>query len=235
MKMKKTIKTIIKGVVFKDMKKVLILGGKGNGTVVANAIIDANKRGFNEYEFVGYLNDGEEQGSFIEDYPVIDKIKNISKYLDDYYFINTILRIDGNVQRINMVEELNIPLERLAIFVHPTAYVAPNVKINPGVVIMPNVSISSNTIIGKNSLIMVGATIGHDNIMGDYLHVAAQACVGSYLKIGKGVHIGLNTSIRENITIGDNSTIGMGTVLTKSVGDNEIWVGNPCRFLRYCD
>lgn len=217
------------------MKKVLILGGKGNGTVVANAIIDANKRGFKEYEFAGYLNDGEEQGNYIEEYPVIDKVKNISKYFDEYYFINTILRIDGNVQRINMVEDLNIPLEKLAIFVHPTAYVAPNVKMNPGVVIMPNVSISANTKIGKNSLIMVGATIGHDNVMGDYLHVSAQACVGSYLTLGTGVHIGLNVSIKENITIGDNATIGMGTVLTKNVGNNEIWIGNPCKFLRYSE
>jgi sugar O-acyltransferase (sialic acid O-acetyltransferase NeuD family) len=216
-------------------KKVLILGGKGNGTVVASAIIDANKRGYNEYEFVGFLNDGEEPEGCIEEYPVFDKIYNIKKYFDDYYFINTILRIDGNMKRMNMVEELNIPLERYSTFVHPTAYVAPNVKIKPGVVIMPNASISSNTIIGKNSLIMVGATIGHNNIMGDYLHVAAQSCIGSYLTIGTGVHIGLNATIRENLVIGDNATIGMGTVLTKNVGENEIWVGNPGRFLRYSE
>lgn len=217
------------------MKKVLILGGKGNGTVVANAIVDANMKGFCEYEFAGYLNDFEKQGSYIEEYPVLDSVQNIHKYFQEYYFINTILRIDGNIQRINMIEELNIPLKRLATFIHPTAYVAPNVKINPGVVIMPNVSISSNTSIGKNSLIMVGATIGHDNKMGEYLHVAAQACVGSNLNIGTGVHIGLNATIKENITIGDNATIGMGTVLTKNVNNNEIWVGNPCKFLRYCE
>ena len=38
-------------------KKVLILGGEGNGGVIANAIADANKRGYDEYEVVGYLND----------------------------------------------------------------------------------------------------------------------------------------------------------------------------------
>jgi sugar O-acyltransferase (sialic acid O-acetyltransferase NeuD family) len=217
----------------KIVKKVLILGGKGNGTTVANAIIDANRRGHNEYEFIGYLNDGEEKGSYIEEYPVIDAVKNIKQYFDSYYFINTILRIDGNKDRINMVEGLCIPDDRLATFIHPTAYVAPNVKLYPGVVIMPNVSVSSNTIIGKNSIVMVGATIGHDNEIGDYLHVAAQACVGAYLKIGDGVHIGLNSSIREHITIGNNATIGMGTVLTKNVGENEIWIGNPCRFSRY--
>ena len=124
------------------MKKVIVLGGKGNGTVVANAIIDANKRGYTEFKFVGYLNDVEEKGSYIEGYPVIDKVKNIKYYFDEYFFINTILRIDGNKDRINMIESLCIPDDNLVTFIHPTAYVAPNVKLGPGVVIMPNVSIS---------------------------------------------------------------------------------------------
>lgn len=215
------------------MKKVIILGGKGNGTIIANAIIDANKRGHNELKFVGYLNDGIEKGKYIEEYPVIDSVQNAKYYFDEYYFINAILRIDGNRKRINMVESLGIPNEKLATFVHPSAYVAPNVKLSPGVVIMPNVSISSNTVIGKSSLVMVGATIGHDNEIGEYCHIAAQACVGSYLKFGKGVHIGLNATVREHLIIEDNATVGMGTALVKDVGENEIWVGNPCRFLRY--
>lgn len=215
-------------------KKILILGGKGNGTNVANAITDANHRGCSEYVFAGYLNDGEPAGSYIEEYPVVDNLANIEKYFDDYYFINTILRIDGNVERINKIKSLNIPDERLATFVHPLAYVAPNVKIQPGTVVMPHVSINSNTIIGKSTIILVGATIGHDNIIGDFCHIAAQACVGSYLKIGEGVHIGLNSSILEHLTIGDYSAIGIGTVLTKHVGDNEIWFGNPGKFLRKC-
>jgi len=46
------------------------------------------------------------------------------------------------------------------------------------------------------------------------------------------VHIGLNATTRENTTIGKNATLGMGSVLTKDIGENEIWVGNPAKFLR---
>ena len=74
--------------------------------------------------------------------------------------------------------------------------------------------------------------MGHDNTVGDYCHIAAQAAVGSYLTIGKGVHIGLNATVRENLTIGDYATLGAGGVLTKNIGNNEIWAGNPARFLR---
>ena len=79
---------------------------------------------------------------------------------------------------------------------------------------------------------MVGATIGHDNIIGEFCHIAAQACIGSKLIVGKGVHFGLNCTVRENLKIGDYATVGMGAVLTKDVGNEEIWAGNPAKFLR---
>ena len=214
-------------------KKILILGGLGNGSVIANAIKHANSLGYNEWICDGYLNDRVPVGEYIEDYPVKGTISDIKKFIDQgYYFINTILRIDGQKERITMFEELGLTDDRLATFVHPTAYLAPNVVLGAGSVIMPQVCISSGTVLGKNCLVMVAATIGHNNDIGDFTHIAAQACVGSYLKVGKGVHFGLNCTVRENLTIGNYSTIGMGAVLTKNVDDNDIWVGNPAKFLR---
>lgn len=214
-------------------KKVLILGGLGNGSVIANAIEHANKMGFDEWKFVGYLNDKTPIGEFIESYPVIGKLSDINTFIEqEYYFINTILRIDGQKERIDLISDLNIPENRMVIFVHPMSYIAPNVQLSPGTVIMPQVAVSSGTKFGKSCIVMVGATVGHDNEIGDYCHIAAQACVGAYLKIGVGVHIGLNSTIRENLVIGNFATIGMGAVQTKNVGESEIWAGNPAKFLR---
>lgn len=218
-------------------KKVVILGGEGNGGVIANAIADANLRGYDEWECLGFLNDRYPTGTIIDSFPVLGSIDDgVQQFLDKgYFFINTILRIDGQNDRIRMFDELRIPNERMALFVHPLSYLAPNVKLEPGCVIMPNVSISSNTHIGRCGLVMVGATIGHDNEIGDFCHVAAQACVGAKLKVGRGVHFGLNCTVRENLTIGDYATIGMGAVLTKNVGEKEIWAGNPAKFLRMAE
>ena len=215
-------------------KKVVILGGEGNGGIIANAILDANHRGYDEWECVGFLNDRYPKGTVIDSFPVVGSIKNDVRHFldDDFYFINAVLRIDGQIERLRMFYELGIPDDRLAVFVHPTAYVAPNVVLSPGCVIMPNVSMSSNTRLERGCLVMVGATIGHDNIIGEFCHIAAQACVGSKLLVGKGVHFGLNCTVRENLRIGDYATIGMGAVLTKNVGNEEIWAGNPAKFLR---
>lgn len=217
-------------------KKIIIIGGLGNGSVIAAAIQDANNRGFDEWVFHGYLNDREQTGSLIDGMPVVGKLSDAGKFVKEgYYFINTIFRIDGQQERIEIFERLGIPEDRLATFVHPTAYVAPNVVLGPGTVIMPNASLSPGTIFGKGALVMVNAIIGHNNVIGDHCHFAAQCCVGAYLTIGDGVHIGLNASIKENLIIGKNATLGMGAVLTKNVGENEIWVGNPAKFLRMAE
>jgi len=217
-------------------RKVAILGGLGNATVVAAAIEHARRMGATDLEVAGFLNDREPIGKQLDMFPVIGRTSDAGAFLGQgYWFINTILRIDGNRERIAMFESLGIPDDRLASFVHPMAYVAPSVQLGPGTIIMPQVAMSPGTKLGRGTIMMAGATMGHDNEVGEFCHIAAQACVGSYLKIGKGVHIGFNATIRENITIGDYATLGMGGVLINNIGENEIWAGNPAKFLRMAE
>lgn len=214
-------------------RKVVILGGIGNATVVAAAIEHARRLGATDLEVAGFLNDREPIGKVLDLFPVIGRLEDTQRLLKEgYWFINTILRIDGNRERIALFESLNIPDDRLTTFVHPMAYVAPSVQLGPGCVIMPNVSMSPATKLGKGCLMMASSMMGHDNTVGDFCHIAAQAAVGSYLKIGKGVHIGLNATIHEGFTIGDYATLGMGSVLKHDIREGEIWAGNPARFLR---
>ena len=51
-------------------------------------------------------------------------------------------------------------------------------------------------------------------------------------KICKGASIGAGSTILPGITIGTNAIVGAGSVVTKSIPDNELWLGNPARFVR---
>jgi acetyltransferase-like isoleucine patch superfamily enzyme len=50
--------------------------------------------------------------------------------------------------------------------------------------------------------------------------------------IGRNAFIGAGSFILKGVEIGDNAVIGAGSVVTKSVPANEIWAGNPARFIK---
>lgn len=50
--------------------------------------------------------------------------------------------------------------------------------------------------------------------------------------IGDNVFIGAKSIILKGVTIGKNSIIGAGSVITKSIPENQIWAGNPAKFIR---
>lgn len=50
--------------------------------------------------------------------------------------------------------------------------------------------------------------------------------------IGDHVFIGAHSTILKGVQIGNNSIIGSGSVVTKNIPSNEIWGGNPARFIK---
>lgn len=50
--------------------------------------------------------------------------------------------------------------------------------------------------------------------------------------IKEGAFIGAHAIILKGVTIGRHSVIGAGAVVTKNVPDNEVWAGNPAKFVK---
>ncbi|MBI2869869.1 MAG: acyltransferase [Chloroflexi bacterium] len=55
------------------------------------------------------------------------------------------------------------------------------------------------------------------------------------IKVGSDTYIGANTIILPGVTIGDNCVIGAGSVVTKSIPDNTVAAGVPCKFITNTD
>jgi sugar O-acyltransferase (sialic acid O-acetyltransferase NeuD family) len=213
-------------------KKVIIIGGQGNATVLGDTIIDANRLGFSEYEFVGYINDVDKV-SEIEGMPILGGLHDVQKFIQQgYYIIFCIYKFEDQKNRIKLFNDLMIPESNLVKFVHPLAFVAHSVKIGPGTFICANVSVTSSTEFGLNCIVRPGSTIGHNNVFGNHVSISAGASVGSCIQLGDGAFVGLKASIREYIQIAPYSMIGMGAVQTKNTGEAELWVGNPSTFVR---
>lgn len=53
--------------------------------------------------------------------------------------------------------------------------------------------------------------------------------------IKRGASIGANATILPGITLGENCMVGAGAVVTKSIPDNAVVVGNPARIIKYIE
>lgn len=62
--------------------------------------------------------------------------------------------------------------------------------------------------------------------------IVKEAVKTAPIKIGDHVWIGANSIILKGVKIGDRSVIGAGSVVTKDIPEDEIWAGNPARFVK---
>lgn len=52
------------------------------------------------------------------------------------------------------------------------------------------------------------------------------------VRIKENAFIGCNTVICNAVTIGKNAIVGASSVVTKDIPDNEVWAGNPAKFIK---
>lgn len=210
--------------------KIIFIGGRGTAIVVADQMWDAKQRYGMDIEVLGLALDDRSGGDEINGYPILCDINDLyDKYgkYDDVKFIYQLYRPDVMRERTAILNNLNIPMEKFATFIHPSVMVAKSAKIGVGNVILANAVVNCNAIIGNFNTVNSGTLLGHDITIGNNNYFAGQICVGSGLSIGNMNFIGLNTSIRNGITIGDGNIVGMSSNITKPVGDDNVLYGNP--------
>ena len=108
------------------------------------------------------------------------------------------------------------------VFIENDVVIGNNVTIKPGVQIWDGVSLEDDVFVGPN------VTFTND------LFPKSKNKDFELKKtiVKKGASIGANATILAGITIGENSLIGAGSVVTKNIPENEIWIGNPAKFLK---
>ena len=95
-----------------------------------------------------------------------------------------------------------------------------NVTIKSGVQIWDGITIKNNVFIGPNVTFTNDFTPRSKQYPQNFLET----------NIEEGASIGANSTIIGGINIGAYSMVGAGSVVTKNIGDNELWYGNPAKF-----
>ncbi|MFA5299945.1 MAG: DapH/DapD/GlmU-related protein [Lutibacter sp.] len=121
---------------------------------------------------------------------------------------------------------------KLGIVIDPINIYQSSAEIGEGTIIQQQAGPGPNCRIGKCVLLQGHVVMGHDVEIGDYSTISSLVFIGGDTKIGLNTYIAPGALIRNGIVIGDNCIIGMGSVVTKSIPDNSVAYGNPCKVVR---
>jgi acetyltransferase EpsM len=215
-----------------SLKKIIILGGYGDGEVVASALTDLQSQD-NAIIPYGFLNDHIAKGKMIAGLPVLDKIDKAARYLDqkEIYFISALLKVKENHRRSKKIDALAIPVKRFFTLIHPLACVAQNAEIGYGTFLGPHVTVMPNANIGNHCSFRASASIGHDCRIGNYCYMGPNATLSGRVNLEDGVHIGPNASVHENVTLGSFGVVGIGSVVLKDLPERVVAFGNPVKII----
>lgn len=106
-------------------------------------------------------------------------------------------------------------------FIENDVRIGNNVTIKNGVYLWDGITIEDQVQIGPNV-----------TFTNDKYPRAKQAFELQRTLIRRNASIGAGSAILGGITIGENAMVGAGSLVTKNVPDNELWFGNPAKFIR---
>lgn len=217
---------------------MLILGGEGKGASVAACVQEMRLiHGIRDLEIKGFLNDylfGHRKA--IDEWPILGKTSDVSRFRKEgFYFFYAINPLGYGHLRTSLFKKTGLEEADLVSVIHPTAQIAQSATIGAGSYVMCNSYIGPRTRVGKCAYIGANTCISHDCQIGDFFRFSNGALMASYVQVGNGVDICLGSTIVDQVRIGDFSVIGANSLVTRDMGDGDLYFGSPARFIRKID
>lgn len=214
------------------MKKLVIVGGKGNGTNIASLIEDIN-RDDPRWELLGFFNDDNKIGDTLHGYSVIGKPEDMmDKKYKDVSFVYTFITMQYGKNNAKRLLEMDVPADRFPTLIHPSAVISRYTKIGHGLIIMPNVYIASYAEIGNHSTLLRAFNLGHGSSMSDFCYGGNNAVIGADVVMKEGAYIGTSAVTRERVTLGEWCIVGIGSVVIRDVPPMTVVAGNPAKKIK---
>jgi len=208
-----------------DLRRVVIWGASGHASVVADII-----RAEGQYQVAGLLDDVDPYrqvafGRVLGGRDQLPKVRASGVH-------HLVIGIGDNTVRRELAayaQELGFELVSV---VHPRATLAAGVVLGAGTVVMAGAVINPGTRVGRNVIVNTCASVDHDCVLGDAVHVCPGTHLAGNVAIGNGTFIGIGSVVRDRVRIGAECVVGAGSVVIEDLGDRVLAYGSPARVVQ---
>lgn len=214
-----------------ELKKLYIVGSGGFGREVlwlAKRINDVSP----EWNIMGFIDDDETlHGSMQDGYPVLGGCSYLGMLQEEAYVV---IAIGSSKVKKKMTKKLeHYDNVKFATLVDPSVILSDRVNLGEGCIICAGTIVTVDVMIGRHVIINLDCTLGHDDVIGDYVTVYPSVNISGIVHVGAEVELGTGTQIIQGKTIGEKSILGAGAVVTHDIPENCVAVGSPAKPIKF--
>ena len=210
------------------MKDLYIIGAGGFGREVAWLVERINEVN-PTWNLRGFIDDNESLWGSVEgEYLVLGGCEYLN-YLNNVYAVCAVG--SAKIRKI-IIDKLKNSNVKFATLVDPSALVSNRVDIGEGSIICAGTIITVDIKIGNHVIINLDCTIGHDDVIEDFVTIYPSVNVSGNVLIGECSELGTGMRIIQGKKVAPNTIIGAGAVVVKDCAESGTYVGSPAKRIK---
>ena len=206
------------------MEPVLVIGGGGHAKVVLEIFAESGL-----FEVIGCVTQ-ESSESRVLDVPVLGDDSCIPR-LYSSGVRKAFVAVGNNRSRRRLANLARTAGFELVNAISPHAIISKRAELCPGTVIMPGVVINSCSRFGEGCIVNTGATVDHDCVIEDWVHLAPGTVVSGNVCVREGAFLGVGARVIPKTSIGAWAIVGAGAVVIRDLPSGVTAVGVPARII----
>lgn len=214
-------------------KNIIIAGAGGFGREVQWLIERVNQSTQSSEErwnLLGYVDDGIEQGTLVDDQPVLGGIEYLQKKKQPVHVVCAI----GNAEvRRTVVRKLseneNIHFPNL---IDPSVQISKRVRLGKGNILCAGTILTADIVLKDFVILNLDCTVGHDVQLDSYVTVYPSVNISGNVTVGEGCELGTGSQIIQGKRLGERTIVGAGAVVIEDLPGCCTVVGVPAAVVK---
>lgn len=209
----------------KPLKQLLIIGARGWGREVYNAISKTKEVKSGDLIIKGFLDSKSDAFDGLRGCypPIICAPEDYEIQPDDVFFV----AMGDPHWRKHYAEMIENKGGRFYTYISPDAHIVETAEIGDGSFISGWTCVSDNVTLGRHVVLHSFVIVGHNAVVKDFGTLLSYAFLGGETEMGECSEMNPKSMIVPHRRIGNNVIVGAASVVMRNIGDDVSVFGNP--------